>query len=174
MHFLWSFGITERRCQGPCLTTAICRCQKHFNQWQCSFQRKLRSHWLKFLRRRHVAAVRQGPAVVEVMAYRLFGPKRLSEPTLIDWQLVPVEQNCSDIWIKLQSFSFTNVQFEIKFAKCQPFYSDLNMLMDIFPFLFVSSQRCRSSLPRITISPLSCHCCRGCDKINFAHDQVFN
>ena len=49
------------RCPGPCLTTAIWRCRKPFSQWHRSFQRKLRSHWLKFLRQRHVAVVRQGP-----------------------------------------------------------------------------------------------------------------
>ena len=56
--------IHESLCQqrsGPCLTTVIWRCRNPFSQWQRSFQRKLRSHWLKFLRRRHVAVVRQGP-----------------------------------------------------------------------------------------------------------------
>ena len=47
---------------GPCLTKAIWRCRKPFTQWQRSFQRKLRSHWLKFLRQRHVAVVWQGLA----------------------------------------------------------------------------------------------------------------
>ena len=46
---------------GPCLTTAIWRCRKNSSHWQCSFQWKLRSHWLKFLRQRHVAVVKQGP-----------------------------------------------------------------------------------------------------------------
>ena len=45
---------------GPCLTTAIWRCRKNSTRWQRSFQWKLRSHWLKFLRQRHVAVVRQG------------------------------------------------------------------------------------------------------------------
>ena len=35
---------------GPCLITAIWRCRNPFSQWQRIFQRKLRSHWLKFLR----------------------------------------------------------------------------------------------------------------------------
>ena len=48
---------------GPCLTTAIWCCRKPFSQWQRSFQRKLRSHWLKFLWQRHVAVVRQGPVL---------------------------------------------------------------------------------------------------------------
>ena len=45
----------------PCLTTAIWRCRKNSSQWLRSFQWKLHSHWLKFLRQRHVAVVRQGP-----------------------------------------------------------------------------------------------------------------
>ena len=40
---------------------AIWRCRKNFSQWQRSFLWKLRSHWLIFLRQRHVAVVRQGP-----------------------------------------------------------------------------------------------------------------
>ena len=52
----------------PCLTTAIWRCRKPFTQWQRSFQRKLCTHWLKFLRQRHVAVVRQGPGWAEVQA----------------------------------------------------------------------------------------------------------
>ena len=46
---------------GPCLITAIWRCRKPFSRWQHSFQRKLRSHWLKFLWQHHVTIVRQGP-----------------------------------------------------------------------------------------------------------------
>ena len=46
---------------GPCLTTAIWCCRKNSSQWQRSFHWKLPSHWLKFLRQRHVAVVRQGP-----------------------------------------------------------------------------------------------------------------
>ena len=46
---------------GPCLTTAIWRCRKNSSQWQRRFQWKLHFHWLKFLRQRHVAVVRQGP-----------------------------------------------------------------------------------------------------------------
>ena len=45
------------------LATASCRSSKtgSSSQWQRSFQWKLCSHWLKFLRQRHVAVVRQGP-----------------------------------------------------------------------------------------------------------------
>ena len=56
-------SVARRRTEvpGPCLTTAIWRCRKNSSQWQRSFQWKLHSHWLKFLRQRHVAIVRQGP-----------------------------------------------------------------------------------------------------------------
>ena len=46
---------------GPCLTTAIWRYRNTFSQWQRSFQRKLRSHWLKFLWQHHVVVVKQVP-----------------------------------------------------------------------------------------------------------------
>ena len=36
-------------------------CRKNSSQWQHSFQWKLHSHWLQFLRQCHVAVVRQGP-----------------------------------------------------------------------------------------------------------------
>ena len=46
---------------GPCFTTATWRCRKNFSQWERSFHWKLRRHWLKFLRQRQIAVVRQGP-----------------------------------------------------------------------------------------------------------------
>ena len=45
---------------GHYLTTAIWRFHNYFSQWQRSFQRKLRSHWLKCLRQYHVAVAKQG------------------------------------------------------------------------------------------------------------------
>ena len=61
--------------QGPCacLTPAVWRCRKPFSQWQHSFQRKLCPHWLKSLRQRHVALVRQGPVPCPWMS--LFPPE---------------------------------------------------------------------------------------------------
>ena len=38
---------------GPCITNVFATCRKNISQWHRSFQRKLGSHWLKFLR--HVA-----------------------------------------------------------------------------------------------------------------------
>ena len=53
---------------GPSLTTAIWHCHNPFSQWQCSFQRKLRCHWLKFLRQHHVTVIRQGPGPVIIQS----------------------------------------------------------------------------------------------------------
>ena len=68
-----------RRVTGLCLTTAIWRCRKPFNQWQ---QRKLRCHWLKFLRQRHVAVVGQGP--VPLIQIILSVPKALHSLYCLD------------------------------------------------------------------------------------------
>ena len=46
---------------GPCLTTVTWRYRKNFREWERSCQRKLRYHWLKELRQRTIAVVRQGP-----------------------------------------------------------------------------------------------------------------
>ena len=54
----WSWWNT-----GLCLTIVTWRCRKNFSQRECSFHRKLRCHWLKFLRQRHIAVVRQGPGL---------------------------------------------------------------------------------------------------------------
>ena len=46
---------------GPCITNVFATCRKNFSQWHRSFQRKLRSHWLKFLRHVATMLVIQGP-----------------------------------------------------------------------------------------------------------------
>ena len=51
---------THKECPWPCPTKAIWSCRNPFSQWQRSFQRKLHSHSLKFLRQDHGAAVKQG------------------------------------------------------------------------------------------------------------------
>ena len=61
---------------GPCLTTATWRCRKNFSQWERSFLWKLRCHWLKGLRQRQIAVVRQGPAV----------QLRVATKTICDWR----------------------------------------------------------------------------------------
>ena len=48
---LWSVAPGTPPCQnlqpGSCITNVIATCRKNFSQWHRSFQRKLRSHWLK-------------------------------------------------------------------------------------------------------------------------------
>ena len=59
----WGYGISGLRIRcnllifyihaenpGPCITNVFATRRKNFSQWHRSFQRKLRSHWLKFLR----------------------------------------------------------------------------------------------------------------------------
>ena len=46
---------------GPCITNVFATRRKNFSQWHRSFQRKLRSHWLKFLRHVAITLVIQGP-----------------------------------------------------------------------------------------------------------------
>ena len=46
---------------GPCITNVFATRRKNFSQWYRSFQRKLLSHWLKFLRHVAITLVIQGP-----------------------------------------------------------------------------------------------------------------
>ena len=46
---------------GPCITNVFATRLKNFSQWYRSFQRKLLSHWLKFLRHVAITLVIQGP-----------------------------------------------------------------------------------------------------------------
>ena len=46
---------------GPCITNVFATRRKNFSQWHRSFQRKLRSHWLKVLRHVAITLVIQGP-----------------------------------------------------------------------------------------------------------------
>ena len=55
---IWSMVCSR---PGPCLTTVTWRWRKNCIQWKRSFLWKLRCHWLKILRQRQIAVVRQGP-----------------------------------------------------------------------------------------------------------------
>ena len=46
---------------GPCITNVFATRRKSFSQWHRGFHRKLRSHWLKFLRHVAITLVIQGP-----------------------------------------------------------------------------------------------------------------
>ena len=48
---------------GPCITNVFATRRKNFSQWYRSFQRKLLSHWLKFLRHVAITLVIQGPVL---------------------------------------------------------------------------------------------------------------
>ena len=48
---------------GPCITNVFATRRKNSSQWYRSFQRKLRSHWLKFLRHVAITLVIQGPVM---------------------------------------------------------------------------------------------------------------
>ena len=52
------------RITGPCITNVFATRRKNFSQWHRSFQRKLLSHWLKFLRHVAITLVIQGPVSV--------------------------------------------------------------------------------------------------------------
>ena len=49
---------------GPCIINVFATRRKNFSQWHRSFQRKLLSHWLKFLRHVAITLVIQGPGVL--------------------------------------------------------------------------------------------------------------
>ena len=51
---------------GPCITNVFATRRKNFSQWHRSFQRKLLSHWLKFLRHVAITLVIQGPGLYMV------------------------------------------------------------------------------------------------------------
>ena len=54
---------------GPCLTIATWRRRKNFSQWERSFLWKLRCHWLRGLRQRQIAVVRQCPVSSTFVKY---------------------------------------------------------------------------------------------------------
>ena len=51
---------------GPCITNVFATRRKNFSQWHRSFQRKLLSHWLKFLRHVAITLVIQGPDLLSI------------------------------------------------------------------------------------------------------------
>ena len=56
-------GYGDSREPGPCITNVFATRRKNFSQWYRSFQRKLLSHWLKFLRHVAITLVIQGPGL---------------------------------------------------------------------------------------------------------------
>ena len=58
---------------GPCITNVFATRRKNSSQWHRSFQRKLRSHWLKFLRHVAITLVIQGPGCTTCYSKQKFG-----------------------------------------------------------------------------------------------------
>ena len=67
---------------------------------------------------------RIGSALVQIMAYHLFGAQPLSEP-MLEWILLirPLETNFSENRSKIQTFSFTKTHLKMSSAKWWPFCS---------------------------------------------------
>ena len=61
------------------------------------------------------------PSLVEIMSCRLFGTKPSAEPKLACCQLEPTGQISVKIWIKINTFSYKKINFEISLAKWRPF-----------------------------------------------------
>ena len=55
---------------GPCITNVFATRRKNFSQWHRSFQRKLLSHWPKFLRHVAITLVIQGPDCCNAVYYQ--------------------------------------------------------------------------------------------------------
>ena len=62
-----------------------------------------------------------GSALLQIMAYYIFGAKPFSKPMLGYCQLDPQEQTSGEILIKIQNFSFTKMHLKISYAKWRPF-----------------------------------------------------
>ena len=75
---------------GPCITNVFATRRKNFSQWHRSFQRKLLSHWLKFLRHVAITLVIQGPGP----------PRRCVKGRHICWFWGPKINKipCTQIW----------------------------------------------------------------------------
>ena len=71
------------RSPGPCITNVFATRRKNFSQWHRSFQRKLLSHWLKFLRHVAITLVIQGPGVPDKSSRGLGSMSRYSAQILI-------------------------------------------------------------------------------------------
>ena len=75
-------------------------------------------------------------ALVQIMAYCLFGAKPLSEPILGYCQLPwigPFRTNFSEILIKIQNFSFTKMHLKISSAKRWPFCPRMRWVNSLWP-----------------------------------------
>ena len=78
-------GLSKSPGTGPCITTVFATRRKNFSQWYRSFQRKLLSHWLKFLRHVAITLVIQGPGLfVQNIVWLLSNEQRSASLALCD------------------------------------------------------------------------------------------
>ena len=72
---------------GPCFTTATWRCRKNFSQWKRSFLWKLCCHWLKRLRQRQIAVVKQGSGIGWNIAefWQKYPATRFYDTVILHW-----------------------------------------------------------------------------------------
>ena len=61
--------ISPHKGPGPCITNVFATRRKNFSQWHRSFQRKLLSHWLKFLRHVAITLVIQDPVTRKMFSF---------------------------------------------------------------------------------------------------------
>ena len=70
---------------GPCITNVFATRRKNFSQWHRSFQRKLLSHWLKFLRHVAITLVIQGPGAMKSLGRTLLNGIHHSYSVAAHW-----------------------------------------------------------------------------------------
>ena len=79
---------------GPCITNVFATRRKNLSQWHRSFQRKLLSHWLKFLRHVAKTLVIQGPGLGKI-----FLARNGAAANYRDYYLLVVSESCSVAWV---------------------------------------------------------------------------
>ena len=94
---------------GPCITNVFATRRKNFSQWYRSFQRKLLSHWLKFLRHVAITLVIQGPGQEDSSA-----PSWAMKLFLFSGYQGPAVLHYSDIIKGMIGFTQLFVQAQIK------------------------------------------------------------
>ena len=70
MYTIFSKSLPE-----PCITNVFATRRNNFSQWYRSFQRKLLSHWLKFLRHVAITLVIQGPEPQMILFTDTYSPQ---------------------------------------------------------------------------------------------------
>ena len=105
---------------GPCITNVFVTRRKNFSQWHCSFQRKLLSHWLKFLRHVAITLVIQGPGQWQMSKLKL-NSQKVTHSLLYMWAM-------GLLWVYLRIMSsqcWHSNHFEQRLISAKDGYCDL-------------------------------------------------